>query len=246
MNGNFPLIISCSSRAGGNSDFAADLLAKAIHFDGGGEAEILRIGRMNIIPCSGCLRCRTAPNKNCILADCDQAEEIFTAIINAPVVFFIAPIYFYHLPAKLKALIDRAQRFYEAKTTGDTDFFPGRPKNVYLILLAGRPEGPKLFQGSLLTMKYFLDCLGCVLAEPLLLHNIDDPADLKKNAEATTKILEYIRNSYGDFLSDLFEIGEDISMNIDFSETIENSPEDQNDEPSEGDFFLPSQNSLNK
>jgi hypothetical protein len=116
--------------------------------------------------------------------DTDQAEELFAPLLAAPVVLFAAPIYFYHLPAQFKGLIDRSQRYYALREKGDPRVaaLPRRPAHV--VLAAGRPTGEKLFEGSLLTLKYFLHSFNRSLDGTLLFRGKDRPGDLAADPAA--------------------------------------------------------------
>ncbi|MHC1790355.1 NAD(P)H-dependent oxidoreductase [Solidesulfovibrio sp.] len=192
-----PVVFLCGPRAGGNSDTAglafADGLAKT-----GSNPRVLALRDHGVAPCRGCGAC-AGPGHRCPLdREGDAAAMLFAALDAAPLAAFAAPIYFYHVPALFKALIDRAQRRYEIRAaavagaalagTPGTAATPGghlppdRP--AYPLLVAGRPQGERLFEGALLTLKYFLWPFGFVLGRPCLLRGLDAPGDLAGNAEA--------------------------------------------------------------
>lgn len=113
----------------------------------------------------------------CPLALEDQSAPLLRAMAAAPALCIVSPVYFYHLPALLKALLDRAQSFWALREAG-LDMFPGRPRPCYVILAGARKKGAKLFDGSLLTLKYALHSLNIALVDPLLLYGLDAPGDL--------------------------------------------------------------------
>lgn len=101
-----------------------------------------------------------------------RADEIFSLIEAAPLLFISAPIYFYSLPAHFKALIDRSQRFWAAQNhaSATKPLLPRPPiKPTLVSLVAGRPRGNLLFSGSLLTLRYFLSPLNATISETRLL-----------------------------------------------------------------------------
>jgi hypothetical protein len=57
--------------------------------------------------------------------------------------------------------------------------------------LAARARGEKLFEGSLLTLRYALAALNMRLAEPLLLRGLDGPGDLRGRPEAARAVIAY-------------------------------------------------------
>lgn len=120
----------------------------------------------------------------------DQCDAIFKRFLSAPFVVLTAPIYFYHLPAQLKALLDRSQLFWQAKLQG-CEFVPQKPRNVWCVLLGARERGEKLFEGSLLTLKYALEPFGLTLRDPLTLHGLEQSEDLAASPEVRQKVIDY-------------------------------------------------------
>ena len=129
------------------------------------------------------------PAFGCPLTRKDDSAILLDALWRTSQVIIIAPIYFYHLPAIFKALIDRTQPFWAMRQNRDPRIEGRAPRPCHVILAAGRPKGKKLFEGSLLTLKFALANLGLVLAEPLLLRGVDGPGDLS----ASPKLVESVR-----------------------------------------------------
>lgn len=176
-------VFLCGPRPGGNSDaaglaFAAGLAAT------GREARVIRLREHGLAPCRGCGACAKPGNRCPLDREDDAAEALFEAVKAAPLAVFAAPIYFYHVPALFKAFIDRAQRHYEARLAGAT--LPERPAHV--LLVSGRPRGERLFEGALLTLKYFFWPFHLRLEEPCLLRGFDAPGDLAADAQALGRI----------------------------------------------------------
>lgn len=177
-------VFLCSPRAGGNSDAAG--LAFAAGLTGAGHApRIIRLRDYAVAPCRGCGACSAGPEHRCPLAG-DDAEALFAAILDASVLVFAAPIFFYHLPAQLKGLIDRAQRYYARRVAREAAGWVApaeRPAEV--VLVSGRREGKQLFAGALLTFTYFLWPFAVRLGDdPCLLRGYDAPGDLAADARA--------------------------------------------------------------
>lgn len=188
MNGR-PVIFRCSPRLDGNSDAAARLFAEGVRA-AGGDPLLIRLADYALEPCLGCGACRRSPGHRCVLAAKDQAEELFGLLLAAPFVLFASPIFFYHLPAHFKAFIDRSQSYYEKAMARDPAV-TGLPRRVaHTALVAGRPTGERLFEGSLLTLKYFLVNFSYELAEPLTFRGKDAPGDLAADKEAGALLRE--------------------------------------------------------
>lgn len=173
MPGSFPLYLGCSPRRGGNSDTALSLAREAL----GGPPPLFLRDR-TVLPCVSCGHC-AGHKGECPLTERDGSAFLFDALQRAPVLILAAPIYFYHVPAQLKALMDRSQPWWMLRDAWREA--PPVRKNAHVILLAARPKGPRLFEGALLSLKYWLDLFGFDIAGSLTLYGLDGPDDLRKN-----------------------------------------------------------------
>ena len=69
------------------------------------EHEIMNIGGTHIEPCRGCFYCwETRPGKCCIA---DDMENILQKYIEADLVIWSFPLYYYGMPSKIKSFMDR-------------------------------------------------------------------------------------------------------------------------------------------
>ena len=127
----------------------------------------------------------------CPLTLKDDSIPLLHALCTADSMCIVSPIYFYHLPAMFKALIDRTQPFWALRETGNPRFTDQKPRICHTVLLAARTKGQKLFEGSLLTLKHALGPLNIHLADPLLLYGLDSPTDLASQPDAIRAIVEY-------------------------------------------------------
>jgi len=187
-------VFRCGPRKGGNSDRAAALFEEGLKLEGLGAASVF-LREHAVSPCVGCDACAKGPQHRCPLAAKDDSAALFDHPLHAPFLCFSSPIYFYHVPAIFKALIDRAQRYYNARAAGDADMLALPRRRAYVILIAGRPSGERLFEGALLTLKYFLSPFNVELAEPLLLRGLDGPKDLSRDEEKSGLVLAYGREA---------------------------------------------------
>jgi len=187
-------VIACSHRGGGNSDAAAELLARGVA-EAGASARVLALRDYSVLPCLACRSCAADTLSRCVLAGKDQAEELFAVLMHAPVVVFASPIYFYGLPSLCKTWVDRSQRFWEARRKGDAWVLALKERSASACFVAGQPAGQKLFDGARLTLKYFLVNFGFRLAEPLCLRGLDARGDLAGSAEASRQVLELGREA---------------------------------------------------
>jgi multimeric flavodoxin WrbA len=183
-----PAVFACSPRAGGNSDTAAALFAKGVR-EAGGDVDVIVLRKWDVHPCIGCRKCESDPEGRCCFDDKDRAPDLFAYLLHAPFVCFASPIHFYHVPAGFKAFIDRSQSYYIRRERGDERLLSLPERPAYLAMVAGQPRGKRLFEGSLLTLKYFLVNFNLTLSERALLRGIDAPGDLEKSQEASAEVV---------------------------------------------------------
>ncbi|MBN2140651.1 MAG: flavodoxin family protein [Desulfovibrionaceae bacterium] len=188
MTSDAAAIFSCSHRAQGNSNAAARLFLRGVE-EAGGRGHLIPVRNFKVLPCRACRICEKDPKSVCVQKDKDYAHELFEILKTAPVVFFASPIYFYHLPSMFKTLIDRSQSVYAARQKGDPEIVSLPERAAHACLLAGRARGERLFDGALLTLKYFLQSFNLSLAEPMTMRAVERIGDLEENQEACARII---------------------------------------------------------
>ena len=104
-----------SPRPNGNSSLLLAEFVKGLKA-GGGDVEIIFPEKINIKYCRGCLRCNIL--KHCAIRS-DDWDELSQKILKAKSLVFAAPVYFHHLPAPLKAIIDRFRSFQHVRILED-------------------------------------------------------------------------------------------------------------------------------
>lgn len=78
------------------------------------ETEVLHSHRLNLKYCTGCLRCNLL--KRCSITGDDWAV-LSSKILDADVLVFASPIYFHHVPAPMKTMLDRFRSFIHVQIT---------------------------------------------------------------------------------------------------------------------------------
>ncbi|MBI9080576.1 MAG: flavodoxin family protein [Pseudodesulfovibrio sp.] len=187
------VIYAGSHRKGGNSDQAANLLARGVQ-EAGGQTDIIFIRDHAIMPCQACGFCDKSidhqGSQRCILGEKDEAWTLFSPLFTARTVLIASPIYFYHLPSMFKTWIDRSQQFWTAKTTGEHWVADLPKRTAHTVLVAGRPTGKKLFEGAHITLRYFLHNFNIALADPLIFRGVDKHDDLSRQSDFEARIIE--------------------------------------------------------
>jgi len=193
------VIFACSHRRGGNTDHAARLLAEGVRA-AGGHGDVVHLRDHTVLPCLACGHCSRAVDRRgrgrCVLGAKDDAFELFSRLFTARTVLFASPIYFYHLPSLFKTWIDRSQQFWTARQTNEPWMAALPRRTAHAVLVAGRPEGARLFEGATLTLKYFLHNFNMTLADPLPLRGVDDRTDLADRSDLEERIAELGRAAW--------------------------------------------------
>ncbi|MBB4035846.1 multimeric flavodoxin WrbA [Dysgonomonas hofstadii] len=136
------LIISASPRRGGNSDYLCNEFMRGAQ-ETGHDVERIFFHDKKINYCLGCGSCYKT-NK-CVQKD-DMAE-VLDKMVEADVLVFGTPVYFYTIDAQLKTLIDRTvPRYTELKG------------KAYLIAALADEERGSI-SGTLAAFRGFMDCL---------------------------------------------------------------------------------------
>lgn len=133
-----------------------------------------------IAACTNCDYCKRSTG--CIQND--DMQRIYPIVKEADVLVFAIPIYWWSMPAQLKALIDRFYAFKEGEIKG---------KKVYLLMTYGGAlpnSGPELIER---TFKDICDCIQCQLAKTYGACTIEY-MPVEQNKEALREVYEIGRN----------------------------------------------------
>lgn len=166
------IVISTSLRVGSNSDMLADKFTEgALH--AGHDVEKISLTGKNISFCRGCLACQKLGR--CVIDD--DANSIMQKVLNADVVVWATPIYYYEMSGQMKVMIDRMNAMYPL----DYKF-----RDVYLLTTAAEnePEVPKRAESGLTG---WTDCYPkCRLAGTLFCGGVDAPHAIEGNEKLQT------------------------------------------------------------
>ena len=120
------IVISTSLRHGSNSDMLADHFIDGAKSAGNDVEKISLVGK-NIQFCKGCMACQKMGR--CTIKD--DVNDIMAKVLQADVVVWATPIYYYEMSGQMKTLIDRMNAMYEQ----DYQF-----RDVYLLTTAAEDE----------------------------------------------------------------------------------------------------------
>jgi multimeric flavodoxin WrbA len=173
-------IISTSLRPGSNSHALAEQFAKGAEA-AGHQVELVSLRGKEIKFCIGCLSCQKTGA--CVIKD--DVPAIMESVLNADVVCWATPIYYYEMSGQMKTLIDRMNAMYEQ----DYHF-----RDVYLLTTAAEneTETPKRAE---IGLTGWIDCYPkSHLAGHLFCGGVNDAREIEGNTK----------------LQEAFELGEKI------------------------------------
>lgn len=163
------VVISTSLRAGSNSDALADKFIEGAEAAGNEVEKISLVGK-NISFCRGCNACQKLGR--CVIKD--DVNEIMAKVLEADVVCWATPIYYYEMSGQMKVLIDRMNAMYPQ----DYKF-----RDIYMLTTAAEdePEVPARAEAGLTG---WIDCYPkCHLAGTLFCGGVNEPHEIDGNAK---------------------------------------------------------------
>ena len=134
------LVISTSPRKGGNSDMLAEELFRGAR-EAGNDVEKVTLYDKTIGFCKGCLTCQST--QRCVIHD-----AIAQKMLNADILVFATPIYYYGMSGQMKTMLDRANPLYSA------DY---RFRDIYLLTAAAE-EDEHTPDGAVTGLQGWIDC----------------------------------------------------------------------------------------
>lgn len=165
--------IQGSPRKKGNTRYLLDRFLEEAR-SRGCRSTTIEVDSKRITPCKELVVCEK--KGVCPLRD-DMQDEIYTLLRQADVVVMATPIFFYNVPAQLKALIDRSQALWARKYRLSLSD-PKREWRRGFLLALGATRGKNLFEGVQLTTKYFFDAIGASHEGSLTYWKIEKPGDM--------------------------------------------------------------------
>ena len=172
-----------SPRKKGNSDQLLAMFMEALH-QRGAHTQTIQVVRRHIEPCKELTVCE---RKGYCPIDDDMGREIYGLLRQADIIVAAAPIFFYNVPAQLKALIDRCQTLWARKYALKLKD-PGHAVRRGFLLGVGATRGKQLFDGMHLTAKYFFDAAAADYAGSLTFHGVEGRGDILKQPDLEEQV----------------------------------------------------------
>lgn len=187
------LAIYGSPRRQGNSSL---LLKQAVAGarQAGAEVEEIVLRDLRMSPCLELYGCKR--DGRCIIRD--DFQRVHDQLLACQGLMLASPIFFYAVSAHTKILMDRCQSLWVKKYWIDkVPFGQGAIKRRGLFLSVGATGGKKLFDGALLSVRYFFDVLDMEVWRTLLYRRLDQEGEVLQHP---------------DYLEEAFLAGKDLAL----------------------------------
>ena len=137
------VVLSTSLRTNSNSESLAKSFVDGAK-DSGNEVKYISLKNKDIRFCIGCLACQKTGHS--VIKD--DVADIMNSVLEANVVVWATPIYYYEMSGQMKTLIDRLNPMYSK----DYKF-----RDVYLLATAAE-EGDEVFEKVITGLNGWIDC----------------------------------------------------------------------------------------
>ena len=172
-----------SPRVQGNTDLLLDEALRGAQSQGA-EVEKIVVDKLKIAPCReyyGCLE-----DGDCVIRD--DMDAIYPKLLDADRVIVASPMFFYGLTAQLKALIDRCQALWARKYVLKMNLHDSGRKGAFIAV--GATKGDKLFEGAILTVRYFFQAINVTYVDELLIRGVDKKGEIREHPTALSDAYE--------------------------------------------------------
>jgi multimeric flavodoxin WrbA len=159
----------------------------------GAEVEEVVLRDLKMSPCLEIYGCKHGGR--CAIND--DFQRIYDSLLACQAVILASPIFFYSVSAHTKILMDRCQSLWVKKhwiENAPSAKGEGAAARKGLFIAAGATRGKKLFDGALLTVRYYFEAIDCELWKSLLYRELDFEGDVLKHPQ----YLEEARQAGGD------------------------------------------------
>ena len=173
------LAIYGSPRRKGNTSL---LLKNAVKgaIEAGAEVEEIILRDLKMSPCLEIYGCKKTGR--CVIQD--DFQQVYDKLLSCQGLMLASPIFFYTVSAHTKILMDRCQslwvkRYWLEKNTIESP----KATRKGLFISVGATKGKRLFEGTLLSIRYFFEILDMELWRSLLYRSLDLEGDIVGHPE---------------------------------------------------------------
>jgi len=179
-NGNSMKVLGImgSPRRQSNTEILLDKALEGAR-EAGAEVEKVLVLKLKISPCLEIYAC--LKDGNCAIKD--DMQLLYKKLQEADHIIFASPIFFYGITSQAKAIIDRCQALWVRRHVLGMGKEDERVRRGVFISI-GATQGTKLFDGAVLTVKYFFNAIGVKYSGDLLVRGIDNRAQIGEHPAA--------------------------------------------------------------
>lgn len=175
-----------SPRRGGNTEILLEETLKGAEKEGA-EVDRIYLTDYAITSCKECHGCDQTGQ--CVILD--DMQKIYPELLKSDIIILASPIFFYGVTGWAKALIDRSQALWAKKyLLKDPSLGKEGRKRKGFFISVGATKGPRVFEGAILTVKYFFDTFNAEYAGELAFRGVDGKGDILKHPEALKQAFE--------------------------------------------------------
>jgi multimeric flavodoxin WrbA len=181
-----------SPRRRGNT---ATLLKQAVAGarDAGARVEEVMLRDLKLSPCLEIYSCKQ--DGECRIQDDFQRTR--EMVLGSAGLMLASPIFYYTVSAHTKILMDRFHSLWVKKHWLDADRNPAAAvRRKGLFISAGATRGKRLFDGTLLSVRYFFDTLDMDLWKSLLYRGLENEGEAQEHS---------------DYLNETYQAGRDLA-----------------------------------
>ena len=187
------LAIYGSPRRKGNTTLLLDHAVEGVT-ETGAKVKKIVLRDLKMSPCLEIYGCKETGR--CVIQD--DFQMIYDQLLECRGLMLASPIFFYTVSAHTKILMDRCQSLWVKKYwINKVPYGQGELKRKGLFISVGATKGKRLFEGPLLTMKYFFDVLDMELWKTALYRGLDLEGDVL---------------NHPDYLQEAYEAGKEFAF----------------------------------
>lgn len=155
----------------------------------GVEVEEVYLRDLKMSPCLEIYACKNSGR--CAIQD--DFQNVYDQILASRGIMLASPIFFYTVSAHTKILMDRCQSLWVKRHWLEGGAAGGKKEGSArqgLFIAAGATRGKRLFEGTLLTVRYYFEAIDCKLWKSLLYRELDFEGDVLKRPEYLSEARE--------------------------------------------------------
>lgn len=176
------LVVHGSPRKDGNTDTLLGEVVRGIReVNEKIKVEEVYLRNLCILPCRECRACDKTGR--CVVND--DMQKMHVKLVEADYIILGSPIFFYTVTGWAKAMIDRSQALWAKKYLLHQPLSEKkREERGGWFVSVGATKGRRLFDGAVLTVRYFFDAVDVPYRGDLLVRGVDGKGEIMNHPQA--------------------------------------------------------------